>query len=493
MIPPVARAVGGLMVMVALTMLGTGVVGLLMSSVKGALHMAVSAFIVLLFAGANLLLGRNAAFTSIDRREAFVVVTVSWIALCVAGGLPFMVGADFTFSEALFESTSGFTTTGATILPEIRDRLNPALHFWRCLSHWLGGMGIVVLFVAVFPALGVGGKHLFRSEVPGPKSKGLSPRVRETSSVLWKVYVFITLIQVGLLIPAMRRALPDSDWRQIIFESFCHAFSTMGTGGFSTFNGSVGELDSALVDFIILVFMIVAGMNFGLFYEATRRGISVFWKDTQTRVYIGILAIVSVVIAASILPQVDGGPLYALRLSSFQAAAIMSTTGFGTADFEQWPSVTRMLLLALYFTGGCSGSTAGGMKLQRIIVLFKAVLVELRKSFRPHLIMPVRVDRKAVDNQSLVALMAFMALYVTSVGVGAIWVALVDRTDGTTALMASLACVANVGPGFGAVGPTDNFGFLSGITQTFLSGLMILGRLEFLTVLALFTPGFWRR
>lgn len=494
MIPAMARSVGSLMVIVALSMLFSGGVGLAMSSPKGAIHMAISAGIVLVFAAANLVIGRKARFKDLDRRQAFLVVSISWIALCVAGGLPFIVGADFTFAEALFESTSGFTTTGATILPEIRERLNPALHFWRCLSHWLGGMGIVVLFVAVFPALGMGGKHLFRSEVPGPKSKGLSPRVRETSSVLWKVYVILTLLQVGMLLPAMRAALPKSTaWKQVLFDTVCHAFSTMGTGGFSTFNGSVGELDSWLVDGIILVFMIIAGMNFGLFYEASKRGISVFWKDAQTKTYLGILAFISVGIAIAILPDVNGNPLRALRFSSFTSASIMSTTGFGTADYEQWPSVTRMLLLVLYFIGGCSGSTAGGMKMSRVIVLFKAVLVELRKSFRPHLVLPVRVNRQPVDNSALVAVLAFMGLYVASVGVGAIWVAMVDKTDGTTAIMASLACVANVGPGFGMVGPTDNFGFLSGPTQVVLSGLMLLGRLEFLTLLALVTPGFWRR
>jgi len=494
MLPAIARSVGSLMVIVAASMLVSGGVGLLMSSSKGAIHMAVSALILLVFAAANLFVGRNARFKDLDRRQAFVVVSVSWLALCVAGGLPFVVGADFTFAEALFESTSGFTTTGATILPEIRERLNPALHFWRCLSHWLGGMGIVVLFVAVFPALGMGGKHLFRSEVAGPKSKGLSPRVRETSSVLWKVYVILTLLQMGMLLPAMRSVLAESmSWKQVIFEVFCHALSTMGTGGFSTFNGSVGEMDSWVVDFIILVFMVIAGMNFGLFYEASKRGLSVFWKDAQTQTYVCILGVISLGIAIAILPDVGGNPLRALRLASFQSASIMSTTGFGTADFEQWPSVTRMLLLVLYFVGGCSGSTAGGMKLSRVIVLFKAVLVELRKSFRPHLVLPVRVNRQPVDNSALVAVLAFMGLYVASIGFGAIWVAMVDRTDGTTAVMASLACVSNVGPGFGMVGPTDNFGFLSGPTQVVLSCLMLLGRLEFLTLLAMFTPGFWRR
>lgn len=243
---------------------------------------------------------------------------------------------------------------------------------------------------------------------------------------------------------------------------------------------------------IVLVFMVVAGMNFGLFHEALRKGPSVIWKDIQTRAYFGILAAVTVLCAVVILPEA-GSVGDAFRFSSFQTASIMSTTGFGTADFELWPSATRMLLLILFFTGGCSGSTAGGMKLIRVIILVKAAVSELKRSFRPHLIDPVRVGRAVVSNQSLTGILAFMGVYVMTVGLGAIWVALVEDVDGTTSIMASLACVANVGPGFGMVGPTDNFGFFSGPTKLVLSALMLLGRLEFLTVLALLTPGFWRR
>lgn len=489
-----ARPVGLLMAGVAVTMLGTAGVGLLMGSWEGAVHMALSATAVGVLSAVSLWAGRNTELQQLDRRQALLVVSLSWGALCVVGGLPFIIGADFTLAEAIFESTSGFTTTGATVLPEIRDRLNPALHFWRMLSHWLGGMGIVVLFVAVFPALGVGGKHLFRSEVPGPKSKGLSPRIRETSSVLWKLYVGITLLEIALLLPFFRGALPDAEWRVVIFEATVHAFSTMGTGGFSTFNGSVGELNSWAIECIVLVFMVIAGMNFGLFHETLRRGPGVIWRDTQTRVYLAILAVVSVLCAISIFrSDADIGPLEALRHSSFMTASVMTTTGYGNSDFETWPTVTRMLLLGLYFTGACSGSTAGGMKLIRVVALTKAAWSELKKSFRPHLVAPVRVGRSAVGQDTLVAIMAFLFLYVATVAVGAVWVAWVDRTDGTTAMMASLACVSNVGPGFGAVGPTDNFGFLSGPTHVVLSFLMLLGRLEFLTVLALFTPVYWRR
>ena len=476
-----ARPVGLLMVGVALTMAVSGLVGVAMGSVEGALQMAGSAALVGLLAGVSLWVGREASLEELDRREALLVVTISWVSLCVVGGLPFVIGADFTHADAIFESTSGFTTTGATILPEIEERLNPALHFWRMLSHWLGGMGIVVLFVAVFPALGVGGKHLFRSEAPGPKTKGLSPRIRESASVLWKVYLAFTVVEASALFLAGLSP----------FDAITHAFSTMGTGGFSTMNGSIADFDNVWVEMLILVFMVVAGLNFGLIPEALKRGPAVLWRDTQTKVYLGILAVVTLLCAAALAG--DHGVANGLRFAGFQAASIMSTTGFGTADFEAWPSVTRMLLLGLYFTGGCSGSTAGGMKLIRVIILVKAAVAELKRSFRPHLVEPVRVGRSAVSSPQLVGILAFMGLYVLTVGVGAVWVALVEQTDGTTSVMASLACVSNVGPGFGLVGPTDHFGFFTGPTKLVLSALMLLGRLEFFTILAMFTPGFWRR
>ncbi|MCB9742822.1 MAG: TrkH family potassium uptake protein [Alphaproteobacteria bacterium] len=522
----VARPLGMLMAGLAIAMLGTGGIGLAMGSLEGAGHMGISAIAVALLAAVLLTLGRDTADQVVGRREALLIVTLSWLGLSVVGGLPFIIGADFSIPDAIFEAASGFTTTGATILPEIRERLNPALHFWRMLSHWLGGMGIVVLFVAVFPALGVGGKHLFRSEVPGPRSKGLAPRIRETSSVLWKVYLTLTLIEIGLLMFVARVPL---------FEAVVHALSTMGTGGFSTLNGSVAEfsapsaanglpadVNGLAVDLIILAFMVIAGMNFSLFYEAIRspmrmlsdglatrspgralqaslqagghlirRAPSELFAHTETRVYLIILALASVVIALNIYSDhLHMGA--ALRYASFQVAAIMSTTGFGTADFEAWPTVAKMVLLSLYFTGGCAGSTAGGMKLIRVIILAKLIWVEMQRSFRPHLVLPVRVGKQAIRSETLVELFAFMGLYALTVAVGAASVALLDPVDGTTALMASLSCVANVGPGLGMVGPTDNFGFFSGASKLILSACMLLGRLEFLTILAIFAPGFRR-
>jgi len=466
----------------AVAMCAAAMVGLAMDSPEGARDMGISAAAVAVLAGIALALGRRAHLEAISRRNALLVVALCWGSLCLVGGLPFLIGADFRVSDAIFESTSGFTTTGATSLPEIEDRLNPALHFWRLLMHWLGGMGIVVLFVAILPALGVGGKHLYRSEVPGPRKRGLSPRIRESASFLWKVYVVLTCVEIVALWLA---GLP-------LFEATTHAFSTVATGGFSTQNASAGGFDLAGVEWIITLFMIIAGMNFGLFHDALRRGPAVFWRDAQTRAYLGILGCVAAVIAVVLVIDGNAAP-EAARDSAFQTASIMTGTGLGTADFEEWPSVTRMLLLGFYFTGACSGSTSGGMKLSRVMVLVKAAVAELRRSFRPHRVEPVRVGRAAVDPATLGRILAFMGVYVLAVGLGAIWVALVEGVDGTTSLMASLACVSNVGPGYGLVGPTDHFGFFSGPTKLVLSSLMLLGRLEFLTILALFTPGFWRR
>jgi trk system potassium uptake protein TrkH len=504
LVATVAWPVGALLAGIAVTMLAVAVLGALMGTAAGAGQMGLSAVITTALAGGLLFLGRERERERLGRREALLTVSASWVALSLVGGLPFIIGADFSLADAVFESTSGFTTTGATILPEIRDRLNPALHFWRMLSHWLGGMGVVVLFVAVFPALGVGGKHLFRSEVPGPKSQGLTPRIRQTSLALWRIYLGITVVEFVLLMVVSR--FPP-------FEAAVHSLSTLGTGGFSTMNGSIAGLEIELgltrfqavsAEWIILIFMLVAGMNFGLFHEALQRGPRVFLRHTETRVYAVLMGLSTLFVSASLLPIKAGdGPWVhsvheAIRDAAFQLASVASTTGFGTDDFELWPTFAKMVLLCFYFIGGCTGSTAGGMKVVRWIILAKTASAELKRSFRPHLMSPVRVGRQVITQQHLVEILAFSALFLLTVIIGAAAIALLESLarqpiDGTTAVMASLACVANVGPGLGMVGPTDNFGFFTGASKVVLSVCMILGRLEFLTVLAIFTPAFWRR
>ena len=276
------------------------------------------------------------------------------------------------------------------------------------------------------------------------------------------------------------------------FEASVHALSTMGTGGFSTLNNSVSGFENPAAEWVILFFMLLAGTNFMLYAEALKKGPKVFWRHTETRVYFLVLGLVSLACAISIWPSKTGVE-EAVRDSTFQVAAVMTTTGFGTDDYELWPSFPKLLLVGLFFLGGCSGSTAGGMKIFRIMVLVKAAFAEIRRSFRPHLITPVRIGRSVVSRGAIREVFAFSAMFAFTVIVGGILIAWIDGVDGTTSMMASLACVANVGPGLGLVGPTDNFGFFSDSSKTVMSALMILGRLEILTVAALFLPSFWRK
>ena len=482
LLPVVAYPLSLLVGVVAISMLACAGVGVLMASTVGAMNMAVSAGLTAAVGIGLRMAGRKHTKHIMGRSEALLMVTLSWFTVGFVGAIPFLVGASFSVPDALFESFSGFTTTGATIMVEIESALDPALHFWRVLMHWLGGVGIVVLFVAVFPALGVGGRHLFYTEAAGPKSKGLSPRIRERSSILWRVYLIITLLEVGLL------KLTGLS----LFDSAVHSLSTMGTGGFSTLNSSVGGYGNHAAEWVILLFMVIAGTNFMLYPSALKHGPKVFLRHTETRVYLAIFLVVSVICAISILPE-RANIAEASRDGAFQVAAIMTTTGFGTDDYEVWPTLPKMLLMALFFIGGSSGSTAGGMKVHRIIVLVKAAVAEARRSFRPQLVRPLRVGGAVVSKEAVREVFAFCALFAFTVVAGAIAVAAIDPVDGTTAVMASLACVANVGPGLGMVGPTDNFAFFSGSTKLILSGLMVLGRLEILAVVALVMPSFWRK
>ena len=315
--------------------------------------------------------------------------------------------------------------------------------------HWLGGMGIVVLFVAVFPALGVGGKHLFRSEVPGPRTQGLAPRIRKTSSALWKIYTGFTLLEISML--CLLGGLP-------LFEALIHSLSTMATGGFSSLNGSVGEFHSPVVEWIVLGFMILAGMNFSLFYEAGQRGWRVFLQHSETRFYFSLLLGATLLCAVCLAPDRFGTQrgwdlTGLLRDAGFQVTAVMTGTGFGTDDFELWPTAAKVVLMGLYFTGGCSGSTSGGMKLFRILVLFKSTGRQITKMIQPHRVVPVRVGRSVIREETRSEVMAFSVCFLFTVAVGALGVALMDEVDGTTSWMASLACVATWDPGWASWAP----------------------------------------
>ena len=438
---------------------------------------------VVLIPGVLSLLASWRVPVKLGRREALFVVSVIWIAMGIFGAVPFVFGAQMSWADALFEAFSGLTTTGATILPEIEDRLSAPLHMWRMGTHWLGGLGIVVLFVALLPGLGAGGKRLFQSEAAGPQAGGITPRIRDTAKAL--LWIFITFTVAELLILKMV-GLP---W----FDAVIHSFSTLGTGGFSIKNGSIGEYNSLAVEMVILVFMLLAGTNFGLFHRARTEGLSVFRTSQEFRLYTILFGGMTLLISADMLMNATHGLGDALRYSSFQVVAIMTGTGFGTQDFEQWSTVSRTLLLMLFFCGGMAGSTTGGMKLIRIMIILKVVVHEIRIGFRPNLVAPIRLGDSPVAENIVRSTLAYALIFVGTVIMGATIVAALDPVDLTTAMMASLACVANVGPGLGAVGPTDNYGFFSDASKIVLSFCMLLGRLEFFSLLSLFVPGFWRR
>ena len=429
-------------------------------------------------------------------REGFAVVALSWVVLSAFGALPFLwTGALESYTDAFFETMSGFTTTGATVLG---GEGNPAIEavprsilFWRSLTHWLGGMGIIVLTLAILPLLGVGGMQLYRAEVPGPSADKLTPRVQETAKRLWLIYVGFTLLEAVLLLPAM-------GW----FDAINHAFATMATGGFSTKNASVGQFDSAYIDVVIILFMYLAGVNFALHFRMLRGERITVWKDTELRVYTAIVLLSSALIffalwspAASALGQHGLGydhAAEALRHATFQAVAIITTTGFGTADYVHWSPLAIGIIFALFFVGGMAGSTGGGLKVVRQILLFKNSFKEIRQLLHPHGVLPIRLNGRVVSAEVMRNVLSFVVLYFGLIGMGTLALAAMG-IDLLTSLSAAFSAVGNVGPGFGLVGPAETYAPLPGAAKWLLTFLMMAGRLEIFTVLLFFSPDFWRR
>ena len=432
--------------------------------------------------GASLFwLFRDKTAKELSHRQGMAIVGLAWAAAGLLGGLPHYLSGDFKgFTDAVFESVSGFTTTGASVLTNVEAASHGVL-FWRALTHWLGGMGFIVLGVAILPFLGVGGMQLYKAEVPSPTPDRLQPRIMDTASVLWWVYAAITAIEVVLLM------FGGMD----LFDATCHAFATMATGGFSTKNASVAGYNSAYVDWVITIFMILAGMNFTLHYQLFRRRFDSWWKDEEWRFFIGIFVLFTLGSALAMVIAAGMGSLDSLRLAAFQVATILTTTGFVTADYSLWPPLAVALLVTLMFIGGSAGSTGGGPKCMRILVILKQSFTELRRLVHPRLVAPVKLGGRSVDRQIVDAVWAFMALYLATFLVVGIALAAMG-VDFTTSFFASIACLGNIGPGLGEVGPVGNYANLPLAGKWLLSAAMIVGRLEVYTVLVLFLPEFWR-
>ncbi|MEM6370221.1 MAG: potassium transporter TrkG [Myxococcota bacterium] len=434
--------------------------------------------------GAGLIVfGRRHASGDLTRREAILAVALIWSASSAIGALPFVLGAQMSVVDALFESVSGLTTTGATVIGDIEGRLNRPLLLWRSLLQWLGGMGIVVLFVAVFPNIGAGGKFMFGEEVPGTTAEGLRPRIAETSRILWQFYLAFTVVEFLVLF-----LLGMST-----FEALCHALTTMSTGGFSTRDDSIGAFADPWIEVVIASFMLIASVNYGLFHASIRgRTLRVFLRSAEFRTYVVVVVVSTLLLAFIILGQNEGDLLRSLRIALFTVATFISSTGYGTEDYMAYPQMGLWLILSLMFLGGCAGSTAGGIKVERVVLMLKLVWAELRRSFRPALVHVVRMGRTVVPQSALTDVAVFLVVYMGGLALLTGTVATLEGHPLPAAFGASLSCLSNMGPAPFHLG-ADNF-VAYGVASKLLFMLgMLLGRLEFFALLALVVPDFWRR
>ena len=416
-------------------------------------------------------------------REGFAVVAFGWLCVGLLGALPFWLSGQIpSFTDAAFESISGFTTTGASILTDIESRSHGTL-FWRALSHWLGGMGIVLLAVAILPLLGVGGMQLYRAEVPGPVAERLTPRIRETAKRLWGVYFLLTVLEIAALMIAGMGP----------FDSICHSFATMATGGFSNHNASVGGYATPAVEWIIILFMFLAGANFSLHYLALTGRWRVYHKDEEFRFYLSIV-LVCVLVLTGVLISINFYPAWhdTVRHTVFQVVSILTTTGFGTSDYLSWPPVAHALLLVLMTIGGCAGSTGGGIKVMRVFILLRHAKLELKKMLHPRGVFTLWFNNRALSPSLLTNVLGFFLLYMVVYITGVLILTFGGR-DIVTSVGATAATLGNIGPGLGLVGPTSNYAFLVDWEKWLLVLFMLIGRLEIFTVLVLFLPGAWRR
>jgi trk system potassium uptake protein TrkH len=419
----------------------------------------------------------------VSQREALLLVVLAWFAVSFFGSLPFLWSPHFKgLTDAFFESASGFTTTGATILTDVEVLPEP-LQLWRCFTHWLGGMGIVLLGLAVLPLVGHGGMALYRAEFSGAKSEKLKPRIAETALSLWKLYLAFTVAEfVALRLVGMSA-----------FDALCHSFSTLGTGGFSTRNASVGGFRSPAVEWVIVVFMLLAGMSFVQHYRlfVERRPLA-FLRDFEVRAFL-LIAVASVALIVPTLVGYGGyAPGHAVRAASFQVASILTTTGFATEDFERWFPLAHVILLGLMFVGGCTGSTAGGVKIARVVLLARVVGREFRRMVERHGVFAVRLGGRVVPEETVQSLLNLIYLALVVLALGALALA-AQGVDLLTSIAAVVACMFNIGPGFGSVGPAENYAHLPGLAKWILTVCMISGRLEFYTLIVILTPAFWKR
>jgi len=418
----------------------------------------------------------------LGKREGYLIVTLGWLMMSLFGALPFVIhGSIPSYTNAFFETMSGFTTTGASILSNI-ESMPHGLLFWRSFTQWIGGMGIIVLSLAILPLLGIGGMQLYAAEVPGITKDKFHPRVKETAKRLWVIYLAFTVAETILLMIA----------GMSFFDAINHSFTTMATGGFSTKNASTAYYTSPYIQYILIFFMFFAGMNFTIHYLAIHKNFTFFKSNDEFKVYLYFTIIVSVFITLVHLPYVDFHPEEAFRQSLFHVVSLVTTTGFVSSDYENWAVYSRMIFFVLLFIGGSAGSTGGGIKIIRHLLLFKNGYLELKRLIHPRAVIPVRLNGKSITPEIISNVQAFFIIYILIFVFGSILLSLMG-VDFVSSIGATATCIGNIGPGFGTVGPVANFNHLPDLAKWLLSFLMLLGRLELFTVLIIFTPYFWKR
>lgn len=418
--------------------------------------------------------------TVIYAREGFLIVALTWIAMSAFGALPFVIdGAIPHFVDAFFETVSGFTTTGASILRDV-EVVGYGLLFWRSFTHWIGGMGVLVFVMAVLPLADDRNMHIMRAEVPGPVKGKLVPRARNTALILYGIYVFMTVVEILLLVAG---GMP-------VYDAVVHSFGTAGTGGFGIKNNSIAYYNSAYIDVVMGVFMILFGINFNLYYLLLLGSVRRFFKSEELRWF---LAVIGVAIAAI---SINIHSIYgwdSVRYALFQVSSIITTTGFSTANFDQWPELSRFLLVFLMILGACAGSTGGGIKVSRFVILFKTAVSEIKHMTHPRAVTLVRLEGKPVTTSVIHNTLIFFLLYMLLLMFSVLTIAIFDEADFTSAVTAVIACLGNIGPGLGVVGPAGNYASFSYASKILLSFDMLLGRLEIFPIILLLLPSSWKK
>ncbi len=418
---------------------------------------------------------------TIYAKEGFVIVALAWILWSLFGALPFYISRSIpSYVDAYFETVSGFTTTGSTILSDI-EALPKGMNFWRCLTHWVGGMGVLVFVMAIVPLGEKRSMFLMRAEVPGPTCEKLVPKAQSTAKLLYGMYLFLSVLEVLFLLAGGMN----------LYDAVVHTFSTAGTGGFSNRNTSVGFYDSAYIDSVITVFMLLFGINFNLYFFILLKQFREVFKSEELRVYLGVVAGAIALITINITHLYET-PLKAFRYASFQVASVITTTGFATADFDIWPEFSKCIFLLLMIVGACAGSTGGGMKVSRIILLFKTISKEIRQTLHPKSVNVVKLDGKRVPDESIHSVYVYIICYILILA-GSVLLISVDNFDFATSFSSVLTTLNNVGPGINLVGPTQNFYKFSAFSKIVFSFDMLIGRLEILPILMLFAPKTWRK